>query len=103
MSTQVNFVKGSEPAQLESAVSAYEKGRLRLIVLLRHVEQRLVRQPLFQGANRRCVAAKRPVAEGIDQIEINFLHCLFLFCYGYLAQKDGAFQIKRGLPAHQHA
>jgi hypothetical protein len=67
-------------------------------MLLRHFEQRLVRQPLFQRTNRCRVAAKGFVAEGIHQIKINFLHCLFLSCYGFLAQKNCAFQIERRLP-----
>ncbi len=93
MSAQVNFIQRGEPAQLKPAVGAHEKGGLRLVVLLRHFEQRLVRKPLFQRTYRCGVAAKGFITEGIHQIKINFLHCLFLSCYGYLAQKNCAFQI----------
>ena len=72
MAAKVDLIQRGKPAQLVSFIGADEKRRLRLIMLLR--QQRFVRQPFGERANRRCVAAKAMVAERIDQIKINFLH-----------------------------
>ncbi|MNP43528.1 hypothetical protein D3C76_1373510 [compost metagenome] len=79
VAAEVHLAARGEPAQLNAAPVAHEKSGLRLVVLPRHIEQRLVRQPCRQRAHRRRVAAKRAFAERIDQIKLNLLHC-FIHC-----------------------
>ena len=75
MAAEVDLIQRGKPTQLIPLIRTHKKRGLRLIVLLRHFQQRFVRQPFGQRANGRRVAAKAPIAEGIHQIKANFLHC----------------------------
>ena len=61
--TQIHFIAGREPTQRKRLSLAHHEGGFRLIMLLRHFEQNIIRQPRVQQAHRRRVTGKRPFTE----------------------------------------
>ncbi len=74
VAAEIDLIAGGKPAQRKTIALRYHKRGFRLVVLLRHFEQQLIRQPFFKQAYRSRVAGERLVAERRHQIKRNFRH-----------------------------
>ena len=74
VAAEIDLVAGGKPAKRKTIAFWHHERGFRLVVLLRHVEQQRIRQPLFKQAYRRRIAGKRLVAESRHQIKRDFRH-----------------------------
>ena len=74
VAAEIDLVTGGKPAQRKTIALRDHKRGFRLVVLLGHFEQQLIRQPLPEQTYRRRITGKRLLAESRHQIDRNVSH-----------------------------